>query len=182
MQQRTQRQGDTEVVAHTIVSILRWAPEPITRDELSDQVHDHMTLALGYLWQRATTERRVRDALRLLLDGDSPVISAGHGYRLAARAIAAERERAAQLAERAGVRLLAKARKIRAAALTGEPKQATLPLAICGAVTKPGGIPDPRPAGYRTNHPGAGRCVYHGGAADPVQRSFEGGPGFEVAS
>ncbi len=124
--QRTQREGDTEVVAHAIVSILRWAPAPITRDQLSDQVHAHMTMALGYLWQRTTTERRVRDALRLLLDGDSPVISAGHGYRLAARATAAERERAAQLAERAGVRLLAKARKIRAAHLPSEAVQGQL--------------------------------------------------------
>ena len=111
---RTQREGDTKVVAHAVLSILRWALTPVTRDQLADQVHDHMTLDLGYQWQRATTERRVRDALRLLLEGDSPVISAGHGYKLAARATVEERERAAQLAERAGVRMLAKARRIRA--------------------------------------------------------------------
>ncbi len=126
MHLRTQHESDAEIVAKAIVSILRWTPAPLTRDQLAEQVHAHLTVTLGYRWQRTTTERRVRDALRLLLDGDSPVISAGHGYRLADRASAEEREKAAQLAERAGLRLLEKARRIRAARLQGEARQGEL--------------------------------------------------------
>ena len=123
---KQERERDAVWVARCIVAALRWSEEPMTRDSLVEYVLTHATGALGLLWQRTTAARRVRDALELLLEGDQPVISAGHGYVLAARATAAERERAAQLAERAGVHLLAKARKIRAAALPHEAVQGRL--------------------------------------------------------
>lgn len=98
----------------------------LTRDELTERVLDHVWNSRGVLWKRTTAARRVREALEQLLQGDEPVISAGHGYKLASRATAAERERAAQLAERQATRLFAKARKIRAVALPGDPRDGEL--------------------------------------------------------
>lgn len=121
--QQPQRESDAKIAARCILSALRWSEQPLTRDELTDRVQGHTAMNLGLNWKRSTAARRVRDALALLLEGDSPVISAGHGYKLAAVASAEERERAAQLAERAGARLLAKARKIRGARLPGDARQ-----------------------------------------------------------
>jgi len=98
----------------------------LTRDELTERVLDHSFVSLGLRWKRTTAARRVREALETLLQGEEPVISAGHGYKLASRATAAERERAAQLAERQAARLFAKARKIRAVTLPGEPVERRL--------------------------------------------------------
>ena len=98
----------------------------LTRDELTERVLSHAWNNLGVLWKRTTAARRVREALEQLLQGEEPVISAGHGYKLASRATPAERERAAQLAERQATRLFAKARKIRAVALPGEPVERRL--------------------------------------------------------
>jgi len=98
----------------------------LTRDELTERVLDHSFSRLGLRWKRTTAARRVREALEQLLQGEEPVISAGHGYKLASRATPAERERAAQLAERQATRLFAKARKIRAVALPGEPVERRL--------------------------------------------------------
>jgi thiamine pyrophosphate-dependent acetolactate synthase large subunit-like protein len=98
----------------------------LTRDELTERVLDHSFASLGLCWKRATAARRVREALEILLQGEEPVISAGHGYKLASRATPAERERAAQLAERQATRLFAKARKIRAVTLPGEPVERRL--------------------------------------------------------
>jgi hypothetical protein len=98
----------------------------LTRDELTERVLDHSFEKLGLRWKRSTAARRVREALESLLQGEEPVISAGHGYKLASRATPAERERAAQLAERQATRLFAKARKIRAVALPGEPVERRL--------------------------------------------------------
>ena len=98
----------------------------LTRDELTERVLDHSFSSLGLCWKRATAARRVREAIETLLQGEEPVISAGHGYKLASRATPAERERAAQLAERQAARLFAKARKIRAVALPGEPVERRL--------------------------------------------------------
>jgi hypothetical protein len=98
----------------------------LTRDELTERVLDHSFSALGLCWKRATAARRVREALESLLQGEEPVISAGHGYKLASRATPAERERAAELAERQAARLFAKARRIRAVALPGEPVERRL--------------------------------------------------------
>jgi hypothetical protein len=120
--------SDVEWIADFILEILEWSVEPLTRDQLTERVLDHAFQRRGTNWKRSTAARRVRDALALLLDGDQPVISAGHGYVLAVRATREERERAAQLAERAGVRLLAKARKIRAAHLPADAVQLELPL------------------------------------------------------
>jgi thiamine pyrophosphate-dependent acetolactate synthase large subunit-like protein len=98
----------------------------LTRDELTERVLDHSFSRLGLRWKRTTAARRVREALESLLQGDEPVISAGHGYKLASRATPAERERAAQLAERQAARLFAKARKIRAVVLPGDPRDGDL--------------------------------------------------------
>ena len=98
----------------------------LTRDELTERVLSHAWNNLGVLWKRTTAARRVREALETLLQGEEPVISAGHGYKLASRATPTERERAAQLAERQATRLFAKARKIRAVALPGEPVERRL--------------------------------------------------------
>ena len=123
-----QQADETAWVAHCIVAALRWSAAPLTRDQLAERVLEHGAAALGVRWQRTTAARRVREALEALLEGDCPVISAGHGYKLAASASAEERERAAHLAERAGVRLLAKARRIRAAqAAPPDPVQLELP-------------------------------------------------------
>jgi thiamine pyrophosphate-dependent acetolactate synthase large subunit-like protein len=132
MPSTSRRESDAAWVARCIVAALRWSSTSLTRDQLTEQVLEHATGALGVFWQRTTAARRVRDALALLLEGDQPVISAGHGYVLAALATREERERAAQLAERAGVHLLAKARKIRAAVLPHEAVQLELPLAAGG--------------------------------------------------
>ncbi len=124
---RRQDEADVTWVARCIVTALGYSPKPLTREQLTDIILRHGALTIGLKWQRTTAERRVRDALRLLLEGDSPVISAGHGYKLAARATPEERERAAQLAERAGIRLLAKARRIRAVqAASPDPVQGEL--------------------------------------------------------
>ncbi len=122
--QRTQREGDTEVVAHAIVSILRWAPEPIARDQLSNQVHDHITLTLGYLWQRATTERRVRDAFKELRRQGYPVVSDGKGFKLATTSD--ERHRAAEKLRKMARSIFAEADRLEAAPVPREPVQAEL--------------------------------------------------------
>jgi hypothetical protein len=116
-----QRSDDNAWIALFLLSELCACPTLLTRDELTERVLDHSFSALGLYWKRATAARRVREALESLLQGEEPVISAGHGYKLASRATPAERERAAQLAERQAVRLFAKARKIRAVTLPGEP-------------------------------------------------------------
>lgn len=126
MPSTSRRERDAAWVARCIVTALRWSEKPLTRDELTEHALDTSRAVFGLRWQRTTAARRVRDALALLLEGDQPVISAGHGYVLAARATREERERAAQLAERAGAHLLAKARKIRAAALPHEAVQGRL--------------------------------------------------------
>ena len=123
----SERESDSEWVASFILMGLRLTEEALTRDVLTSWVLDYASKN-GISWRPQTAARRVRDALALFLDGDQPVISAGHGYVLAARATREERERAAQLAERAGVRLMAKARKIRAAHLPSEAVQLELPL------------------------------------------------------
>ncbi len=120
---KPERERDAAWVARCIVAALQWSERPLTRDELTEHVLTHAAGTLGLLWKRTTAARRVRDALELLLDGNQPVISAGRWFQLAARATAEERERAAQLAERAGAHLLAKARKIRVAHLRAEPMQ-----------------------------------------------------------
>jgi thiamine pyrophosphate-dependent acetolactate synthase large subunit-like protein len=123
---KPERERDAEWIARCIVTALEYHA-PLTRDQLTERVLEQgAAMYLGLRWQRSTAARRVRDALALLLEGDQPVISAGHGYVLAARATREERERAAQLAERAGAHLLAKARKIRAAALPHEAVQGEL--------------------------------------------------------
>jgi len=123
---RKRDEADVAWVGRFIVSTLRWSATPLTRDQLTERVLDHAWNNFGVKWQRTTAARRVRDGLELLLDGDQPVISAGHGYKLAAEATAEEREHAAQLAEHAGVQLIEKARKIRAAKLPAEPEQLDL--------------------------------------------------------
>jgi len=119
-----QRSEDNAWVALFVLAELSslWSCATVlTRDEITERVLSHAWNNLGVLWKRTTAARRVREALEQLLQGEEPVISAGHGYKLANRATPAERERAAQLAERAATRLFAKARKIRAVALPGEP-------------------------------------------------------------
>ena len=98
----------------------------LTRDELTERVLDHSFTSLGLCWKRATAARRVREALEILLQGDEPVISAGHGFKLASRATPEERERAAQLCEKRGAKEFAKARKYRAITLPGEPVERRL--------------------------------------------------------
>jgi thiamine pyrophosphate-dependent acetolactate synthase large subunit-like protein len=120
------RHDDTAWIAPFIVTTLRWSATPLTRDRLTDQVLEQAAHAHALHWQRTTAARRVREALEALLDGEQPVISAGRGYVLAAHAALEIRERAAQLAERAGIRLLQKARKIRAASPPHEAVQGSL--------------------------------------------------------
>ena len=132
MSLRTQREGDTEVVAHLILTILRWALAPVTRDQLTDQVRDHMTLSLGYQWQRTTTERRVREAFKVLRRQGYPILSDGTGFKLATTD--EQRHQAAEKMRKMARSLFVEADRLEAAPLP----------------------------------------------ADPVQRSFEGGPGFEV--
>ena len=99
---RKRDEADVAWVGRFIVSPLRWSATPLTRDQLTERVLDHAWNNFGVKWQRTTAARRVRDGLELLLDGDQPVISAGHGYKLAAEATAEEREHAAQLADVVG--------------------------------------------------------------------------------
>jgi thiamine pyrophosphate-dependent acetolactate synthase large subunit-like protein len=120
------RRDDAAWIAPFILSALRWSATPLTRDRLTDLVLEQASRVHALQWQRATAARRVREALEELLDGEQPVISAGRGYVLAARAALEIRERAAQLAERAGIRLLQKARKIRAASPPHEAVQGSL--------------------------------------------------------
>ena len=124
-----QRSDDNAWVALFVLAELSslWSCTTVlTRDELTERVLDHSFERLGLRWKRATAARRVREALEQLLQGEEPVISAGHGYKLASRATSAERERSAQLAERQAARLFAKARKIRAVVLPGEPTERRL--------------------------------------------------------
>jgi hypothetical protein len=107
-------------VRECILAALGASVEPLTRDRLTERVLDSSFERHGLRWKRTTAARRVRDALAELLDSDHPVISAGHGYMLATRATQADRERAAVLAERQAVRLLTKARRIRAVTLPGD--------------------------------------------------------------
>jgi len=120
------RSDDNAWVALFLLAELCNAPAALTRDELTERVLDHSFGRMGLRWKRATAARRVREALGSLLQGDEPVISAGHGYKLASRATPGERERAAQLAERQATRLFAKARKIRSVTLPGEPTLGSL--------------------------------------------------------
>jgi hypothetical protein len=123
---RPQR-DDVAWVARFIQTTLRWSPRALTRDELSARVLEQQHLAgVGVPWSPATADRRTREAIERLLDGDNPPISAGHGYKLAALATQQERERAAELAERQATRLFAKARKIRAVTLPGDPAMGEL--------------------------------------------------------
>lgn len=119
---------DVAWVAESILTRLRWARGPVPRDELTASVMGVAIMVRGRCWNAATAARRVREALEALLEGDSPVISAGGGFKLASRATAAERDRAAHLAERQAVRLLTKARRIRAVVLPGEPVNRDLEL------------------------------------------------------
>lgn len=124
-----QRTDDNAWVATFLLAELSslWScTTSLTRDELTERVLDHSFGRLGLRWKRTTAARRVREALESLLQGEEPVISAGHGYKLASRATVAERDRAAQLAERQATRLFAKARKIRAVTLPSEPRDGEL--------------------------------------------------------
>jgi len=123
----TQPHEDVVWVARFIRTTLRWSIKPVTRDKLTVMILEQQHLAgVGRPWCSSTAGRRVRDAIRLLLEGDSPVISVGGGFKLAARATAAERERAAVICERRGEKEFVKARKIRAVALPGEPVERRL--------------------------------------------------------
>jgi hypothetical protein len=98
----------------------------LTRDELTERVHDHSFEKLGLRWKRSTAARRVREALEALLEGDRPVISAGGGFKLASRATAAERDRAAHLIEQQLIKLARKLRRVRGFRMPGEPADGDL--------------------------------------------------------
>jgi hypothetical protein len=115
------RREDCAWIAPFIKSHLRFAEKPVPRDELVEKVRDHAWNALGIGWKPQTAARRVREALEALLDSDTPVISAGGGFKFASRATAAERERAARLREQVAQKEWAAARKIRAVTLPGDP-------------------------------------------------------------
>jgi hypothetical protein len=124
-----QRSDDNAWVAQFILAELSslWSCTTVlTRDELVERVLGHAWNHLGVLWKRTTAMRRVCEALEQLLDGEEPVISAGHGFKLASRATPEEREHAAQLCEKRGAREFAKARKYRAIALPGDPRDGEL--------------------------------------------------------
>jgi hypothetical protein len=124
-----QRSEDNAWVAQFVLvelSSLWSCTTVLTRDELVERVLDHSFAGFGLRWKRSTAMRRVCEALEQLLEGEQPVISAGGGFKLASRATPTERERAAQLAERQATRLFAKARKIRAVTLPGDPRDGEL--------------------------------------------------------
>ncbi|MBI4916855.1 MAG: hypothetical protein HY825_13490 [Acidobacteria bacterium] len=97
-------------VADFLLNWLRFASEPVKRDELTDVVLQH-SAAAGFDWKRSTAARRVREAIAELIDLGYPVSSTGAGLRLDDTDQA--REHAAQKLERAAETLQRRARALR---------------------------------------------------------------------
>jgi thiamine pyrophosphate-dependent acetolactate synthase large subunit-like protein len=118
---RSQRDDSRAWVRECILASLGCTAAAVPRDVLTERVLDYGCERLGLRWKRSTAGRRVRDALEELRDSDHPVLSAGHGFKLAVRATPQERERAAVLCEKRGAKEFANARKYRAITLPGDP-------------------------------------------------------------
>lgn len=117
---REVRESDAELVARILEDVFQRATEEVLHDDLTALVLAKVNGELGRSWKYETADRRVRDALTLMLEGDRPVISAGHGFKLATRATEAERERACDLIQRQIEKLSHKQRRIRAVTLAGD--------------------------------------------------------------
>jgi len=94
---------------------------PLTRNELQDGLVA-LTWTLG--WTPDTCSRQLRLAFNELERQGYPVISDGHGFRLATTP--EERSKAAKKLEKMGLSLLKRASIIRGLTLDGEMKQLSL--------------------------------------------------------
>lgn len=106
-----------EIVAW-LVQRLRFATEPVLRDDLASELRDHAASAFGLRWSPSTSARRLREAIRAATDGGWPVVSEGEGFFLARTP--EQRQAAALRLRQIADDLLERAARLEVAPVSGE--------------------------------------------------------------
>jgi len=110
--------GASREIVGWLVQRLRFATEPVLRDDLADELRDHAAGTWGYRWSPSTAARRLREATRAAINGGWPLVSESEGFFLARTP--EQRKAAAERIEQIANDLLDRASALRNAPVSGE--------------------------------------------------------------
>ena len=103
---------------------LMCALQPLTRDELANDLRYYEAACKKPMWTRETAARRLRELFSALEADGHLVVSTGHGFYIGTSE--EDRQKAARRLEKQGMALLARAARIRRIPLREEMRQLEL--------------------------------------------------------